>query len=380
VPPPTAVDALPDAPAWSAALRRISEQPLELCPDFPRIAKRFEAWWAHGALDRPVFIATGNTTPARPITRRLELLETPDAWLEAKKTDLHQTHWVGDAVPAIRADFGPVMLGGLLGGQTQFLEDTTWTHAFINDDWSNAPAWNPGDNHPWLILLPRLLRMLAEDGAGRYLAMTPDLGGSADVLLNLRGSSGLCLDIVEQPQRIAAALDALYPLWRRVFTEFYRQTVPHGLGVIHWLGLWSDRPYMVPACDFNFMIGPDEFQRYCLPDIARQAATVGRAVFHLDGPGAARHIDALLEIPEIQAIQFTPGAGTPSAMPWVPMFRKIQSKGRSLLVIVEELDEVLPLCAALKPEGLAFLTGGQPEKLDAVFAALCREAGAAKSD
>ena len=67
---------------------------------------------------------------------------------------------------------------------------------------------------------------------------------------------------------------------------------------------------MIPACDFNFLIGPREFERLFLPDIARQAATAGRAIFHLDGPGAARHIDALLDLPELQAIQFVPGAGT----------------------------------------------------------------------
>jgi hypothetical protein len=30
---------------------------------------------------------------------------------------------------------------------------------------------------------------------------------------------------------------------------------------------------MPPACDFNFMIGPDQFNALCLPDIARQTAT-----------------------------------------------------------------------------------------------------------
>jgi hypothetical protein len=128
---------------------------------------------------------------------------------------------------------------------------------------------------------------------------------------------------------------------------------------------------MIPACDFNFMIGPKEFERVCLPDIARQAATVGRAVFHLDGPGAARHIDALLEVPDIQAIQFTPGEGTPSALAWVEMFRKIQAKGRSVLVICPA-NEVLALCDALRPEGLAIMITESltPKTLDDVFAQL----------
>ena len=99
-------------------------------------------------------------------------------------------------------------------------------------------------------------------------------------------------------------------------------------------------------------------------------------MFHLDGPGAARHIDALLEIPGLDAIQFTPGAGTPSALAWVDMFRKIQSKGRSLLAIVPA-EEALELSEALSPQGLALLVEGrlEPAQWDALFEEFRRRHG-----
>lgn len=340
--------------AWGHNLQQIASKPLDLCPEFPTIARRFEAWWAHECLDRPILIAAANTDPSRPINRRLDLLETPDEWLAAKKKDMLQLHRVGDALPHIRVDFGPVLLGGMLGGKIEFGADTTWTHAFIKDDWSNAPPWELRDDNPLFQLLRRLTDMVSKDAAGKYLVCMPDLGGSADVLLNLRGSQQLCMDAIEQPDRVKENIDAIYPAWRRAFMELYRITQSSNAGLIHWLQLWSNRPYMIPACDFNFMIGPNEFRDLCLPDIARQAATVGRAVFHLDGPGAARHIDALLEVPDIQAIQFTPGEGTPSALPWIEMFRKIQGKGRSVLVM-SPAKEICALCDALRPEGLAIM-------------------------
>jgi hypothetical protein len=153
----------------------------------------------------------------------------------------------------------------------------------------------------------------------------------------------------------------------------YRITTKRGAGLFHWLRMWSNKPYLPPACDFNFMIGPEEFQKICLPDIARQAATAGRAVFHLDGPGAARHIDALLELPELDAIQFTPGEGTPSALAWVEMFRKIQSRGKSVLIFAPQ-SETLKLCEELRPEGLAIwaMGGSKPQELDNLYGELCR--------
>ena len=169
------------------------------------------------------------------------------------------------------------------------------------------------------------------------------------------------------------AVDAIYPSWHRAFSMLYRVTLEQGAGIIHWLGIWSNRPYMIPACDFNALIGPRQFEALFLPDIARQAETAGRAVFHLDGPDAARHIDALLEIPAIRAIQFTPGAGTPSALAWIDMFRKIQRRGRSLFIVCPG-QEVLALCEALPPQGLAIVVEGSlsPEDLDALFAAFVR--------
>jgi len=353
--------------AWTANLRRIATEPLEFCPDFPAIARRYEAWWACACTDRPIFIGTTNAQPARPIARRLELLNHPDEWFAAKLADLHQQSRSGDALPNIRVDFGPVLLGGLLGGTIEFGSDTTWTHAFINDDWSNAPDWQLRDNQSLFQRLRQLTELVAQDSPGRYLVCTPDLGGSADVLLNLRGSSALCLDVVEQPDRVRNAIDAMYPAWEQTFTELYRIATAHKAGLIHWLGLWSSRPYLIPACDFNFLIGPSEFAAICLPDIVRQAATAGRAVFHLDGPGAARHIDALLAVPELQAIQFSPGAGTPSALAWVEMFRKIQAAGRALYVYCPA-DEALALAAALRPEGLAIVCNTDtPKELDDLF-------------
>ncbi|MCC6694761.1 MAG: hypothetical protein IT365_03925 [Candidatus Hydrogenedentes bacterium] len=359
---------IPELDEWTRQLEAVAKNPLEFCEDFPAIAGRFEAWWNHDVDDRPIFLGTANTNPARPITRRLDLLTNPSAWFDAKLADLRQTYYAGDALPHIRTDFGPVLLGGMLGGHLEFGADTGWTKAFIDDNWSNAPDWRLEGSNPWWRLLRELTNMVARDAAGRYLVCSPDLGASADVLLNLRGSQQLCMDVMVNPDLVRMTADAIYPAWWDAFTCLYRDCLPHGAGLIHWLWIWSNRPYHIPACDFNFMIGPEQFNSVCLPDIARQAATVDRAVFHLDGPGAARHIDALLEVSSIQAIQFTPGEGTPSALAWAPMLKKIQEKGRSLYIFCPA-NEVLELCNVLSPKGLAIAlsTPLSPEALAELF-------------
>lgn len=359
---------------WTKNLTGVSTQSLEFCEDFPAIARRLEAWWHRDVADRPVFMAEANTRPDRPITRRLELMGDPELWLAEKIKDMQQARRVGDIPPRVRIDFGPVLLGSLLGGRREVRSDTSWTHAFIDDDWSNAPDWTIPDDHPDLLLLRKLTRMVAADAAGRYLICTPDLGGSADVLLNLRGPAALCMDVVMRPDTIKAAIDGVCASWRRTFADLYSNALEFHAGLVHWLALWSNQPYAVAACDFSAMIGPTHFQELFLPAISTQAEAAGRAVFHLDGPDAARHIDAVLEVPQIQAIQFTPGAGSPSALQWLDMLRKIQDKGRSLLIFTP-VAEVLELAESLKPEGLAIFIARPPapDDLTALFRQFCRQ-------
>ena len=306
----TAITPFPDLGGWAAGLRQVATGPLEFCPNFPAIARRHEAWWAGEMIDRPLILAQANALPRRPITKRLDLLEEPEAWLAAKLADMQQIHRVGDVPPSIRVDFGPVSLGALFGAPVEFGADTTWTHSFIDDGWSNEPDWAVRDDNHWWQRMRELLALTARDAAGRYIVCTPSAGGSADVLLNLRGA-GPCISTCASNRHASCErYGPYYPAWHRVFSTIYSTIVAGGAGLIHWIGLWSDVPYMVNECDFNFMIGPKEFDALFLPDIARQSATVGRAVFHLDGPGATRHIDSLLSLPSMTAIQFVAGAQT----------------------------------------------------------------------
>lgn len=364
----TQLTSIPESSRWADILNKLAREPLQLCPDFPAIAARHEAWWEQSLVDHPLFLGAANTNPNRPITRRLELLEQPEQWLVAKQADLQQQHRVGDTLPAMRVDFGPVLLGGLFGGVREIGADTSWTHSFIHDDWSNAPDWTISDGQPVWKRLRHLARLAAETAKGCHLVCTPDLGNSADVLLNLRGATGLCTDVITRPKRVCQAVEAMIPSWLRIYTSLYDDILTPGAGLVHWLGLWSNQPYDVLACDFNALIGPQTFAELFLPPIAQQAAIVGRTVFHLDGPDAARHIDLLLDIPQLQAIQFTPGAGTPSALVWLEMFQKIQQKRKSLLVFCPA-GEVMSLCKQLCLEGLALFIDEAmtPAGLDAVY-------------
>jgi len=367
-------DPIVERDAWTETLSAVAREPLDACPDFPTIAARHEAWWHQALIDRPLFCASSTIRPSQSSGKHLDLLLTdPDRWFTETRADMLNVRHLGDSLPSIRVDFGPVILGGLFGARTEFGSNTTWTHPLIDEAWTNAPDGTIDETGAFWKTLLRLMETVSSDARGRYLVRTPDWGGSGDVLLNLRGSENLCIDVLDRPDVVKRAVDAIYPAWRKAYTTCHRIVLANGAGIIHWIGLWSNEPYLIPACDFNYLIGPEPFNRIFLPDIARQTATAGRGVFHLDGPGATKHIDALLEIPELRAIQYVPGAGTPEALPWIDMFKKIQAAGRSLVILCYA-EEVTTLLDELKPEGLCFVPFAGPAgvSVEDAFDLMCK--------
>lgn len=356
---------MPNLGAWAESQQRVASQPLDLCPEFPSIAARHEAFWR--CEPGPALLLGSAPKPGTgSISKHLELVEDTEAWFAARRQAPYLMEPSPDFFPYLRADFGPVMLTGLLGAAVEFGSETSWYPEFIADDWRNAPDWSI-TNQRWWRALERMLERVAQAAAGKYLMGTPSLGGGADVMLNMRGSAKLCLDLIDQRSQFQPAMDAIYHSWHRAFSLLWDSAARYNAGLVHWLTLWSNQPYYVAECDFNYLISPRDFQELFLPDIVRRAKTVGRAIFHLDGPGAARHIDALLDEPAITAIQYVTGAGN-SGFKKLEMLKRIQTRGKPLQVTLYDPEEVVALARELQPKGLAFLIDfASPDQMMQVY-------------
>lgn len=358
--------------AWKRTLREIGDRPLALKPDFPEVAVRWEAWWTC-ANDRPLMVASAGKTAKIRWGKAFDLLEKPREWLEVRRKQVENTHFAGDAIPNIRVDLGPVSTAAYLGAPLSLSEEeqTTWQTPTI-EDWDRPPSFEIDPNNRWFRAAVELVKITAEDARGRYVVCLPDLTGAMDVLSNMRGPDRLCMDLIENGPRIVAAAAKVVKAWERAFAAFHDAILGAGAGVIQWLGCWSSVPYTLPTCDFNSMISPAQFGEFCLPSLQEQARRAGRCVFHLDGPGASRHAAALAAEPLITAVQYTPGAGTPSALAKLEMFKMLQAAGKPIIVAAPA-EEVPELLRKLDHRGLCFFLGGvkSPAHADEL-ASMCR--------
>ena len=80
----------------------------------------------------------------------------------------------------------------------------------------------------------------------------------------------------------------------------------------------------------------------CEPFIREQCRWLDYSLYHLDGVAAVRHLDALLEIEELDAIQWTPGVGEPQGGDprWYDLYRRIRAAGKSVMPCWVEVDEL----------------------------------------
>ena len=102
------------------------------------------------------------------------------------------------------------------------------------------------------------------------------------------------------------------------------------------------------------------FETFCWQDNLVSCAHVDYTLYHLDGPGAVRHLPLLLRMERLNCIQWIQGACSPPPSQWVDLLRRIQAGGKSVQLyygkghgdsadLKHELDV---LCSALDPTRL----------------------------
>ncbi|NPV08457.1 MAG: hypothetical protein HPY83_10935 [Anaerolineae bacterium] len=342
--------------------------------DWPLIQQRYEAWWEGEVVDRvPIAVhAPKAALPEEDVApeQLVAYWTDPETVMERQRRVLAATYYGGDAFPVLRPVSGGMVavLAAFLGAPLHILNrQTTWTEPIIAD-WDYCPPLGFDPTNPWWMKVSRLLEAGAREAPGYAYVSIPDLNGPGEILARLRGAERLAVDLIEHPGEVLAALPRINQAWYRYWQACNGIIHQHVGGYVFWMGLWSERPAVDLQTDFSIMISREMFDRFFLPFVEEQTRLVPRTVYHLDGPGAARHLDSLLALPRLTAIQWVPGAGAPPMSRWLPLLRRVQARGKGLCLFCEPW-EVSVLLNELEPEGLFLSTScDSPEEADALVA------------
>lgn len=256
---------------------------------------------------------------------------------------------MGDAFPIVNPNLGPDFFGATLGADLIFKETTSYSVPFI-EDWTEEIRFDP--NNKWWKLMCDITSALVEDSKGEYMVGITDFHPGADGLVSLRGPENLCYDLYDQPEVFRYSTDVLLPVFKEQLQYLFDLTQKYQKGTTNWMGLYKEDLWYPVSSDFIGMISNEQFEEYVLPELKMEIQHLkGNAIFHLDGPGALKHLDSLLAIPELAGIQWVYGAGQPSAQYWLDTLKKIQKAGKCVYIHLEP-EDVKPLLQELRPEGL----------------------------
>ena len=351
---------------------------LEYRPDAAKVVERMAAWWEGEIIDRATILLAApqpNVQP-HPYKKHASLRERwmdIDYQVECADWRMANTYWAGESLPIYMPNLGPEILTACFGAELNFTEDSSWSEPILHD-WANIPNLKIDPNNPYLRCLFDMTRRALDVAKGKFLVGVTDIHPGGDLAASFRDPQQLCIDLVESPEQVHALMHQIYP----AFFEFYRlndQIIREAGQTIStsWTPLFVDGGrYYIPSNDFSIMISTAMFEEFFLPELLAEIAWLDRTVYHLDGPGALRHLDMLLDIPKLDAIQFIYGDGAKPASRWMSVYQKIQTAGKNMHLAVEpwEIDLFMD---NLNPEGVMMQTGAASvEEADAIIAKIAR--------
>jgi hypothetical protein len=330
-------------------------------------------WWAHKGLIISMWdLLPKEGVPHADVPEPEEPKDYAERWLSADwrtrkiHRDMSRGCFLADIPPVANTQLGPGSLAGILGAEMEAGEDTIWFHATHDDEDENdirsALTLDP-ENKNWKLhkdLLANCVRL----ADGKYLVGMPDLMEGLDVLASLRGTQNALMDMMEDGDLVEEELHIINDVYFKVFDELCKIIKTDDGMAFCYFSLWGPGTVSKLQSDISAMISVDDFRRFVQPFIREQCARIDHTLYHLDGVDATRHLDALLEIDELDAIQWTPGVqeaqgGDPK---WYELYRRILGAGKSVMATWVKPCEVKPLLDATGGKGMSLLVDFKNER------------------
>lgn len=330
--------------------------------DWNRLKARHEAWWAGENTDGPVLSVLASKEKGgadRATDRWIESSSGSGAAESKPKADesgtesdeaywtdfetvlnrslnaINRAYYTGDSFPRLFANLGVASLAVFLGAKPKFTRETIW-YQHIYDD-ATAVNIELDKNNAWLRLSLELTRRLREAERGRFKTGIPDLTENLDVLSCLFDGQQLLFELYDNEADVHRLLEQTQKAWFEAY-DLHHELLCEDDGFCCYgpFGLLGKGKLAKLQCDVSGMISQDMFCEFVLPYLTQQTERLDKSLYHLDGVDALKHLDALLGISSLTALQWTPGAGKPDggSEEWDYVYEKALTAGKSIYALV----------------------------------------------
>lgn len=333
--------------------------------NWPQTRKRFLDWWDR----RGVLLGMWGALPAKvqhepvaspgPVPSE-GVFTHPAVWAAVDHHRLSRQRFPADILPIVSPCLGAGSLVLFLGSEPHFTPETVWFEPIWEhcDQPESLPPLRFNPDCRWWRITEETSRRQTDLARGRYIAACPDLIENIDILSALRSPTQLMIDLVDRPQWVKQKVNEITAAWFEAFGRVYDIIRgPDGSSAFDAFRLWGPGKTAKLQCDASALISADMFREFVVPSLREQCQYLDHSMYHLDGTQCIQHLDALFEIEELDAIEWTPqagleGGGSPR---WYDVYRRILAAGKSIQAVGVKPAEVKPLIDAIGTHGVYLL-------------------------
>ena len=294
------------------------------------VAETYGAWW-RGELERPlVQLVLRKPREEKPHSRFLtnwpeDLSE--DRMVAMALDMLEDQRLYGDAFPRFFVNFGPGVAATFTGARLRTAPDTVWFEPGQQRDIADIHIELDTDSR-WWKHIAWFTRTLVESIGDRVQISFTDLGGNLDILASLTGTEQLLVYLADRPAEVGRCMRDITRMWIEAYDRLYDIIVPNSPGTQAWAPTWAPGTTYMLQSDFCYMISPEMFGQFVMPDLKACCDHMDYNFYHMDGVGQLAHLDQLLAIENLHGVQWVPGTGKPEASEWPDVLGRIRDAGK----------------------------------------------------
>ena len=242
-----------------------------------------------------------------------------------------------DAYPYVNLDsFGPGVIAAFLGAR---LDNSTGSVWFMPEEMKDVKDlhFEYRTDSIWYERILEFCRVAMNFWQGNVMVGMPDLGGVLDILATFVGTEELLMALYDEPEEIKRLSLEIHNVWHKYYNDINNVLQPINPGYTDWSGILWDKPGYIIQSDFGYMIGKNHFDEFVMPELVKTCDKLDYSIYHMDGTGQIPHLDSLLSIDKLCAIQWVPGSNGNPELPWTEIYERIYRGNKLAQVHYPEL-------------------------------------------
>ncbi len=247
--------------------------------------------------------------------------------------------FLAEGFPNLSVDLGPGSMAAYLGCDVAFSGGSVWYDEFIKD-WDGVADFAFDPKSVWFNKHLQTFKEVVELSKGDYYVGIPDIMDNIDVIASMRGAQDTIFDLMDEPEEIHRRIQQVQDLYYTYCEQFYQLAKQKENGVdssaYTVFNIWGRGKTIKFQCDFSAMMSPTQVREFIVPALSQVIKQSDNSLYHLDGPDAIKHVDAIMEIEELNALQWTSGSYNPDGTheQWFGIYDKVAKAGKGLWVQV----------------------------------------------